>query len=260
MILSILIALLIGYGALLALIYFFQDKFIFFPTPSTEPAESEVMIRTPDGIRLQGIWVRREKAAKGPVILYFGGNAEEASRSLHDFARQEGFSTLLVNYRGYGRSEGKPGEQELKRDGEFILGQWLPSKGIEPGQVVLMGRSLGSGVAVYLASKFPVRAVILVTPFDSMVKVGQRHYPIFPIGLLLKHRFDSLALAPEIKTTLLMITAGSDTIIPAAASENLFKAWGGPKEKVVIEGADHNDLSLDPVYWESVKKFLKRGR
>jgi pimeloyl-ACP methyl ester carboxylesterase len=105
-----------------------------------------------------------------------------------------------MNYRGYGGSDGTPSETALLSDALFVFDYMLATEGIDPAHVVLMGRSLGSGVAVHVAAKRKVGGVILVTPFDSLVNVARAHYPIFPVGLMLKHRFDSAALAPGITT------------------------------------------------------------
>lgn len=125
-------------------------------------------------------------------------------------------------------------------------------------QVVLMGRSLGTGVAVHVASERPVRGVILVTPFDSLVNVAKKHYPVFPVSLLMRHRFDSISLAPSLRMPMLALVAGEDEIIPESCSMNLASAWEGPGETVVIKGAGHNDISMHREYWEAINGFLHR--
>ena len=188
--------------------------------------------------------------------VYYGGNAEEVSGNLTDLDRLKAGAYLFMNYRGYGDSDGKPSQKALCRDALFILDTVTRRENIPLNRVVLMGRSLGSGVAVYVASRRAVCGVILVTPFDSLVKVARHHYPFLPVGLLLKHPFDSAALAPDIHLPALMITAGQDGIIPAPRSARLARLWGGPVETVVIEGGDHNDLQLDEAYWTAINRFL----
>jgi hypothetical protein len=119
-----------------------------------------------------------------------------------------------------------------------------------------MGRSLGSGVACYVASQRRVGGVILVTPFDSLVAVARHHYPLFPVGLLLRHRFDSLALAPSITTPMLALVAENDDIIPLNHSTALTDHWAGRTTTVIIGKADHNDLHLDNQYWQAINDFI----
>ena len=122
--------------------------------------------------------------------------------------------------------------------------------------MVLMGRSLGSGVAVYVASQRRVRGVILVTPFDSLLNVARHHYPILPVGLLLRHSFDSIGMAPAIPTPALFLVAARDEVIPPEFAVRLAQAWGGPRHTVHIEGAGHNDIQLEADYWQAVNRFL----
>lgn len=247
---------LVGVGVL----YFFQDRLIFFP-PSTPPESREKFephayrVRHGD-IDLHGWFVRGQVTADKPLLVYYGGNAEEVSVNLYDFERFDAGAGLFINYRGYGDSGGKPSQASLCRDALFILDHVAASEKIPLSHMVLFGRSLGSGVAVYVASQRSVRGVILVTPFDSLTNVARHHYPIFPVRLLLKHPFNSLALAPAIPTPMLMLVAARDEVIPNKYSVNLAQAWGGPVRTVVIDGAGHNDIQLDQGYWQAVNAFL----
>ena len=242
------------------LMYLFQDALIFFPQatpPQNRSAYAEYALTLEhEGRRLTGWYVPGSVRRTRPLLVYYGGNAEEVSGNLPDLARLEAGAYLFMNYRGYGDSDGKPSQKALCRDALFILDTVTRRETIPLDQVVLMGRSLGSGVAVYVASRRAVRGVILVTPFDSLLKVARHHYPFLPVGLLLKHPFDSAALAPEIHLPALMITAGQDGIIPAPRSARLARLWGGPVETVVIEDGDHNDLQLDASYWTAINRFL----
>ena len=119
-----------------------------------------------------------------------------------------------------------------------------------------MGRSLGSGVAVYLAAQRPVAGVILVSPYDSVESVARSVYPFLPIGLMLKHRFDSLSRVPGIKAPLLCLVASDDRVIPRPHSERLYAAWGGAKHWREFRRADHDSLSGEPDYWRAIAAFL----
>jgi pimeloyl-ACP methyl ester carboxylesterase len=160
---------------------------------------------------------------------------------------------LLVDYRGYGSSGGSPSESALVADGL----RWYDQMGGQYKNIYLFGRSLGSGVAVQLAAHRPVAGVILVAPFDSLVEVGKRHYPFLPVNWMLRHRFDSVAVAPKIAAPLLCIVATDDEIIPAAHAKRLYDAWGGEKRWVGLEGAGHNSTDGAASYWTSIVAFLE---
>ena len=239
------------------LMYLAQDSLIFHPQPLAESrraalsqraAVESLFIDAADGTRLHA-W-----HAKGDsLIIYFGGNAEEVSWMLEEAARRTpGTGWLLVDYRGYGSSGGSPSEKALTEDAL----RWYDQMSHQYKAIHVFGRSLGSGVAVQLAAQRPVAGVILVAPFDSLVEVGKRHYPFLPVNWMLRHRFDSVALAPAIKAPLLCIVATDDEIIPAVHSKRLYDAWGGEKRWVGLEGAGHNSIDDAANYWTSIAAFL----
>ena len=245
------------------LIYLFQERLLFFPQPLTQDplqanpgaAIEQVTLITSDQVRLRGWLVKATPTqTPAPLLVYFGGNAEEVSWLASTAGRYAGWSLLMFNYRGYGRSEGKPGEAALFADAlqiyDYAAGR---ARG---GRVALMGRSLGSGVAVYLASQRPAAGVILVSPYDSVESVAKGVYPFLPISLMLKHRFDSLARAPGIKAPLLCLVASADRVIPRPHSERLYAAWGGAKQWREIRPADHDSLADAPDYWRAIAAFL----
>ena len=241
----------------------FQDNLIFFPQPvaGSGPAPraglDEVEITADDGTRLRG-WLAKApgERARAPLLIYFGGNAEEVSWLVEEAPRLGGWSWLRVNYRGYGRSEGRPGERALFADG-LRLYDWARARAdVDPGRVAAMGRSLGGGVAVQVAAERPLIGVVLVTPFDSLTAVGQHHYPWLPVRWLLRHPFDALGRAPTIRAPMLCLVAGRDRVIPPAHATRLYDAWAGPKQWVEFPGADHNDISAEPGYWPAIAGFL----
>jgi len=258
-------ALRIGVAALVlihAYLYLAQDQMIFFPRPLAEgarPNGEELTLPTADGHRLHGWFVHNSKeAADAPVLIYFGGNAEEVSAFALDANELRGISLALVNYRGYGRSDGAPSEQALFSDALAIYDAVAARPDVDRKRIVVMGRSLGSGVATYLASQRPVAAVVLVTPFDSIAAIARAQYPFVLVDLLLKHPFDSLSRAPAIDAPMLALIAGRDSIIPPRHAEALVKAWRGPVTPIVLERTDHNDISSHPRYWPSVREFLRK--
>jgi pimeloyl-ACP methyl ester carboxylesterase len=240
--------------------YLMQDRLIFLPQPLA-PAEhreiaerhrdvADIFLQAADGTRVHAWHVTG--AAGAPLVLYFGGNAENVAWLLDELPRmQTGAAWLLVDYRGYGASSGAPSERALEADAAL----WYDYGAKAASHIFAFGRSLGSGVAVHLAAERPLDGLILVAPFDSMAEVGKRHYPFLPVKLLLRHRFDSAALAPQLKAPLLCIVATHDNVIPAEHARRLYDAWGGPKQWVALD-AGHNDIDGHPGYWPAVRAFL----
>ena len=247
-----------------ALLYVFQDTLIFFPQPiplqNREPFAAHALTLEHEGQQLQGWYVSGAVSESRPLVVYYGGNAEEVSGNLWDMARLQAGAYLFMNYRGYGDSQGKPSQKNLCRDALYILDTLVARENIPMNHIVLMGRSLGSGVAVYVAAHRPVRGVILITPFDSLLNVARHHYPVLPVKFLLKHPFDSAALAPGVKMPALVIIGDQDNIIPNRRSTQLAEVWGGVVDTVVIDGAGHNDIQLDHRYWEAINSFLSTER
>jgi uncharacterized protein len=247
-----------------ALLYVFQDTLIFFPQPipqsNREPFAAHALTLAHEGQQLHGWYVPGAVSEHRPLVVYYGGNAEEVSGNLWDLARLEAGAFLFMNYRGYGDSQGKPSQQNLCRDALYILDTLAAREAIPMNHIVLMGRSLGSGVAVYVAAHRHVRGVILVTPFDSLLNVARHHYPVLPVKFLLKHPFDSAALAPGIKTPALVLIGRQDNIIPNQRSARLAQLWGGTVDTVVLDGVGHNDIQLDHHYWAAINSFLSTAK
>jgi pimeloyl-ACP methyl ester carboxylesterase len=241
-----------------------QERLIFFPQPigSTRhlPATAVPLEIVGGGdVRLRG-WIVPAREPAAPTVVYFGGNAEEISWTLADSRWPSEWTRVALNYRGYGASEGEPGEAALVADARTLFDALARRPDVDPARIVAFGRSLGSGVAVALASTRPVAGVVLVSPHDSLAAVGRMHYPMLPVSLLLRHRFDSLALAEAMRAPLLTIVASRDRIIPPERSRVLFERWGGPKRWVALDGADHNDVSAHDAYWRSIGAFLDERR
>src|SRR5437762_4044779 len=175
--LLLLVAIALGVPAVAWLA---QDRLIFFPQPigstahiGTEMAPLEIVAG--DGTRLHG-WMRIANATPAPVVIYFGGNAEEVSWTITERRWPLGWTVVAVNYRGYGKSEGSPGETALVADAASIYDAIAARSDVDAMHIVALGRSLGTGVAVKLASARPLAGVMLASPYDSLVAVGRTHY------------------------------------------------------------------------------------
>ena len=259
---TILAVVVIGFPLLVFLV---QDRLLFMPQRLAESRRQDIKKRYPAVAEVvlesesQKLHAWHVKAAPGkPLVIYFGGNAEEVSWMLEDAVlRAPGVGWLLVSYRGYGASEGSPSEASITADA--LKWHDFAVKDLGAKEVVAFGRSLGSGAAVFLASERELASVILVTPFDSLAEVAKHHYPFLPVDLLLRHRFDSVGRAPKIAAPLLCIAARQDSVIPVVHARRLFDAWGGPKRWIEIEGAGHNGTDGAAVFWPSIIAFLEKS-
>lgn len=261
----LLLAAAAGYAGVVLLAWLGQEKLLFYPRPvdakPSAPAGwriEEVAFTTRDGTRLAGVLVV-PPVSKPPLVIYFGGNAEEVT-SFAPMAKTyyADRAALLVNYRGYGDSGGSPGEAALVSDG-IELFDWAHTRAdIDASRIVVHGRSLGSGVAVQVAAVRPARCVVLTSPFLSALEVAREQYRWLPVSLLLRHPFDSAARAPSIKVPALILMGTADTLVPMAQSQQLAKLWGGPAQTEVFDGFGHNDLQVNPRYAASIHEFLDR--
>lgn len=260
------LAALVGYIALAAVVWFAQESVIFYPQPLPAIAKSPpgrrvepVSVRMRDGINLAGILVSSASAARGPLVIYFGGNAQEATSFAPAVPELYGErAVLLVNYRGYGASEGRPGEAALVADGIELFDWAAKRPDIDPSRIALHGVSLGTGVAVQVAAARPARCVVLTSPFASLLDIARELHPWLPVSWLLRHPFDSLARAPSIRAPALFLMGSADTTIPPRHSERLASQWGGPVERVTFEGFGHNDIDINPRYPATILAFLDR--
>lgn len=261
----LLLAVVVGYLAVVGLVWFSQERLIFYPrAPEPRPAPpqgwrlEEVSIPMTDGTMLVGV-MTTPPIERAPLVVYFGGNAEEVTSYAPIAAATYGQrAVLLVNYRGYGYSEGKPGEAALVKDAAEIFDWALARTDIDASRIALHGRSLGTGVAVQLAAARPARCVVLTSPFASALDVAKEVYPWLPVAWLLRHPFDSAAHAPRLRVPALFLMGDNDTLIPKHHSERLASLWGGPAERVSFPGFGHNDLDMNPRYAAAIHAFLDR--
>lgn len=260
---SILILLGIAstfYLGLCFLLFLQQDSVLFYPRPNDSAllAQREAdRIEIPGAsVPLEGWWSENPTSATPFVMLYFGGNAEDVLYTAGMARRFEVRRMLVVNYRGYGRTQGTPSEAALFEDALHVYDYLTEHAGVEAEHLIVMGRSLGSGVATMLAANRAVRAAVLVTPFDSMAAVAAAHYPIFPVKLLLRHRFDSAGFAARINVPALILGAQNDRVIPPIHAQRLAQAWSGEAKLAVLQGVGHNDLEQHPDYFSSINQFL----
>ena len=257
-----ILSTLIGIYILLCIaIFLFQAKLIFIPqkldenSPTTTFYKDNEITFNIDGIKLHG-WLINQGSDN--MLIYYGGNAEEISLSLDDLADINNCTILALNYRGYGKSEGSPGQKAIFNDALEVFDQVTAKLNVPPENVILLGRSLGTGVAVHVTCQRNVSKVILTTPFDSIRNIAKKMFPIFPVGLFIRHPFDSVSIVDKIKAPCLMILAENDEVIPLKNSMNLANHFTSPLEIVTIKNAGHNDIQLFGEYISSINDFINK--
>lgn len=249
--LTILLLSSAGYAAVCSLMYALQRSLLYFPTPEVETSEASAFRLNNEGLSLK-VWTASEKSDK--ALIYFGGNNEDVSGNIAKYRKLfPNHTVYLHNYRGYGGSEGKPTEEGLFADA-LALYDHLAEK---HDSIDVIGRSLGTGVAVYLASQRDVENMVLVTPYDSITSVAADQYPYLPVRRLLKDRFDSLARAGMLTANTLLLIAENDELIPVELSHKLAAALNPEQTRVVtIPDADHNSICQSPRYDRELNDFL----
>lgn len=245
----------VAYLAVCAWVFATQRAQIYFPVPESHVPGARTLWLTSQGERIK-VWTVPRPG--GRALLYFGGNAEDVAGNVASF--RDAFpnrSLFLVNYRGYGGSSGRPTESGLRADALAVHDHVRK----EHAHIAVMGRSLGSGVAVQLASDRPIERLVLVTAYDSLVNVACEYFPWLPVRLLMRDRYDSASRARRIDVPVLVVTAADDEIIPRSRSEALVAAFRpGQVRTAVIPGAMHNTLDASPAYLAAVRNFLEERR
>ena len=269
MVWKVALLVLLGYAAVVGVVYLVQGSLIYFPQMGREIAampaayglaHEEVAIRTEDGETLHAWWLPAD-AARG-AVLFFHGNAGNISHRL-DYARMFNrlrYSTLLVDYRGYGRSTGAPTEEGTYRDAEASW-RWLTSThGIAARDVVIFGESLGGGVASWLAVQHPPRALVVASTFTSAVDLGAEVYRFLPVRLISRFKYDTLRRLPLVRAPVLVIHSPGDDIIPFSHGQRLYAAASEPKAFIELSGG-HNDgfVFVRPEWVDALGAFLERA-
>jgi len=245
---TVLLIILGCYAAACLALFLMQRSYIYYP-----PATPLLQAPRTSMLDVAGAVVKvSERPARGPqAVIYFGGNAEDVTMSLPlldaAFPRQ---ALYLLHYRGYLGSTGKPSEKDNVADALALFDRVVA----QHGEVTLIGRSLGSGIAVQVASQRPVKKLILVTPYDSLQEIAAAHFPYFPVRWLLRDKYESWRYAARVTAPTLLLAAEHDEIIPARSTQQLLARFPrGVATMTVIDGAGHNSISEMPAYLPALK-------
>lgn len=259
----IVVFALTGYLALVALLYLTQRSLLYFPdarrTPPAAaglPQAEEVALQSADGVRVS-VWHVPPREDK-PVIIYFQGNGGGLNLRAERFKKltADGTGLVALNYRGYGGSDGRPSETGIILDAKAAYDFAAARYGAQ--RIVLWGESLGTGVAVALASEKPVARVVLESPYTSIADVAASVYWFVPVGLLLKDSFHSDERIAQVTVPVLVVHGERDTIIRIGFGERLYDLIRGPKQFIRLPNAGHNDHDSHGLP-ELVKPFIAGG-
>ena len=243
-----------SYIAICALLYAIQDSFVYFPTTSnvalrTPVEEYELSPSESETVTLHGYVANPQ--SKGPVVVFFTGNAGDA-RSYVDLLAKLEATVVLTNYRGYGKSSGSPSEEAILSDSKFII-DWARAR-FPDRPTVLMGFSLGSGVAI-LSSDETINGLILVSPFRSLVHVANRSVMrVFPLRVLMRSKFDSRSILDSLPDNVLVLYSTEDTLIPTEETVQLLGQI--PHARVLTDEVHHNRLLSQPENIAAIRDWL----
>ena len=240
----ILVAAATAYLVVFAVLFVFQDRFLFpAPQERIEPGAGlqAVTVQTSDNLALTAHW--RPADAGKPTVIWFHGNGSSLAGSAYEtrILAAQGYGLLLASYRGYGGNAGNPSEDGFYRDGRAAM-EFLAARGVTAGQTIVAGNSIGTGTAVQMAREFEPSALILVAPFTSLPGAASEALPIFPAQLVIRHRFDNAAKLPSLGLPILILHGTADNVVPFELGQSL-ATRNSRVRFVTFDGANH-DLSF----------------
>lgn len=242
-----------------------QKRLVFNPNSRREVANPRssghrtraIVLRASDGTKLSGWLMTPQVVGPHPAVVYFGGRSEEVSWVVRDAGKLfPGMAVLAVNYRGYGNSHGAPDEQLMVDDGRLLF-DWLRERHhVDPKRVAVVGRSLGSGVAVQVALERAVHALVLITPYDSILAIAKRRFRAVPVEYVLRHRFESVKYAPSLTAPTYVLRAASDDVVPHSHTDILVSKLGRLHLDEIIPDSDHMNIPYLELTQARIASFL----
>ncbi len=260
---SVLLLLAIYLG-LVGLVYLVQDRLVYFPraTLSATPADyglqyEDVNFEAGDGVALHGWYVPAEESRF--TLLFFHGNGGNISGRLETIAlfHNMGLDIFIIDYRGYGRSEGMPSEEGTYRDAEAAWNYLVSERDLSPDSIVVMGRSLGGAIAAWLAGRKRPGALILESTFSSGVELARQAYPIFPVRIMLRHRYPTTEHIRDLDIPKLFAHSPEDDVVPYELGRKLYREAPGPKTFLEMRGRHNNAFQVTgKQYRQAIEEFL----
>jgi hypothetical protein len=265
--LDVMIPIALVYGCVVALVFVFQSHLVYYPQIGREVvstprafglAHEALEIATEDGEKLAAWWVPAEDA-RGTVLLFHGnaGNISHRLDYLRMFNRLR-YSTLIIDYRGYGTSTGSPSEQGTYRDAVAAWRYLTEARGVRDSDIVLFGESLGAAVASWLAARHAPRALVLASAFTSASDLGSEVYWFLPVRLISRFHYDNLANLAAVKVPVLIAHSRNDEIVPFTHGERLYAAATGPKRFLELSGGHNSGFVFTREEWvQALADFLE---
>ena len=242
---------------------FLQERLLFLPTVLAHDFQyqfnypfEELFLKTDDQAVINALHFKIENP-KG-VILYFHGNAGDLSRwgTITEYFVEKGYDVLVMDYRTYGKSTGKLSESALYNDAEYCY-NYLKER-LDESEITVYGRSLGTGLATYVASKYHPKQLILETPYYSLVDVAEERFPMFPVNQLMKYELPAYKFIESVKCPITMIHGTNDKVIPIESAKKLYEITGSENARfIIIERGGHNNLSDFEKYSIAIESILK---
>ena len=268
---SIFVLFLLGYLAICGFIYVVQDSLIFHPSNNLSGPQG-----TPDSINLnyEDVYLTSTQDRKihgwlvphsEPIatVLFLHGNAGNISHRLDTLRifHELSLSTFIIDYQGYGLSEGKPSEENCYDDALAAWNYLRQDNNLEVDDIIVFGRSMGGGVASWLASKHSPQLLILESAFESIVKMGQKRYPFLPISILTRTHFDTASRIQQIQTPVVFIHSTQDEIVPYSHSKNLYQITSEPKHFFNLTGSHNtgfleNELNYKSIFLTLINQYF----
>ena len=232
------------YAVVCGALFAFQRSLIYYPQPRSN-REASTLMTVPVGTAT--VQVSTHPHAGSAALIYFGGNAEDVSLDVPDLVGAFPSRAIhVLHYPGYGGSSGSPSQEAIFADSLALFDRVHA----EHPNIIVVGRSLGSGVAIWIASQRRVSHLIMVTPFDSLADAAEEHYPFVPVRWLLRDKFESWRYAPQVAAPTRIIVAGDDEVVPRSSSDRLRARFrDGIVSYVVVPKAGHNTIQDSPGYW-----------
>jgi len=258
MILNIFFTLVLIYFFVTIFLYFYQDKLLYHPNVNARSSYEldhkvdEILIPSDNDLIA---WHYKNKE-NFKTLVFFHGNAGDLSNriyKLNELSKLK-LNYLIFAYRGFNGSKGKPSEKGLYEDAENIL-YWLKSNKIFENNIIIYGESLGTAVAVHIAQNKNFSGIILEAPFTSMIELGQKYYPIFPVKFLLKDKYESFKKINKIKSPVLVMHGKKDKIVPFYMGKQIFEILPSPKFSYFNEQDDHM-MEYNQDLIDSIKNFI----
>lgn len=264
----IIIVTLCGWLTLIGFVYLFKYQVLYTDSHLRDEYYARIQMQedkfenikliTYDKVKLQGYLYKESEGYKTPLAIYFGGRGEEAANIVEYAAKiSSGWSLAFINYRGCGLSNGRQSKELLFSDAALIYDYFARREDVDCNNIVLISHSLGTGVAIHLASQRNIKGIILSCPYDKYVTgVIQDKLPLIPIKLLITEEYNSISIVPKLKVPVMFLLAENDRTILRSRSMRLFHQWEGSPQISIIKGTHHENITINKLTWEHINQFI----